>query len=156
MEESTVESGESSLSENQIEAPNVLGQDYESLAESTGGDYTVMLSGYEFSDDVDEGQIISQSPLAGDPLEKGGVIVVVVSQGPQKRTLPGVAGDTLATACEKLTEAGFVPVASEEYSDSVPEGSVIGYANNESGDTLDYGSQVTIRVSLGKDPAADS
>lgn len=156
MEESTVESGESSLSENQIEAPNVVGQDYESLAESTGGDYTVMLSGYEFSDDVNEGQIISQSPLAGDPLEKGGVIVVVVSQGPQKRTLPGVAGDTLATACEKLTEAGFVPVASEEYSDSVPEGSVIGYANNESGDTLDYGSQVTIRVSLGKDPAADS
>ena len=52
-----------------------------------------------------------------------------------------------------MTEAGFVPVASEEYSDSVAEGTVIGYANNEAGNSLDYGTQVTVRVSMGKDPS---
>ena len=147
------EEGESSLSENQIKAPNLYEQDYETVSGNAGGEYTVMLSGREFSDKVDEGCILSQSPAADEPMEKGSVIVVVVSQGPQKRTLPGVSGDSLSTACRKLTEAGFVPVASEEYSDSVAEGTVIGYANNEAGNSLDYGTQVTVRVSMGKDPS---
>ena len=30
---------------------------------------------------------------------------------------------------------------------------VIGYANNEAGNSLDYGTQVTVRVSMGKDPS---
>ena len=47
------EEGESSLSENQILAPNLYEQDYEQISENSGGEYTVMLSGREFSDKVD-------------------------------------------------------------------------------------------------------
>jgi serine/threonine-protein kinase len=55
-----------------------------------------------FDDEVPEGQIISQSPAAGDLVEKGSNVAFVVSLGPRLVQVPDVAGDPVASACEKI------------------------------------------------------
>jgi serine/threonine-protein kinase len=55
-----------------------------------------------FDDEVPEGQIISQSPEAGEQVAKGSNVAFVVSLGPRLVEVPTVTGDPVATACEKI------------------------------------------------------
>ena len=58
-----------------------------SLEGETDLEYELHLGGREFDETVPEGEIISQSPEAGEEkyMRKGDVIVVTVSQGPAQR-----------------------------------------------------------------------
>ena len=105
----------------------------------------------QFSDTVEEGCIISQTPEAGNgaTMTKGTAIVVVVSQGPQLRPLPQITGRPLAGAAPRVADAGVVPSKTVEYSDTVPAGCAVGYQEGSAGDQMLYGSQVTIVISLG-------
>ena len=143
--------GESAIPNDKIEAPNLIGQNYDSLIEvtSSGADYQVLRSSEEFNDAVPEGEVISQSPAPGEEMERGGSIVVVVSKGPEIRTLPRIAGKTLADASTTVTAAGFVPTKAEAFSDTIPSGYAIGYQGLEEGSELPYGSQVVIVISKG-------
>jgi len=138
---------------NLIEAPNLVGQIFqeqtESDASSASQDYQVLLSSKQFSDTIPEGSIISQSPAAGTKMAKGTAIVVVVSEGAAVRTLPPIAGKSLADASEAVTSAGFTPTKTEEYSSTVEQGTVIGYKDVKEGSQMAYGSQVVIVVSKG-------
>lgn len=60
----------------------------------------------EFSDTVDEGDIISQDPTDGT-LFKGDTVEVVVSQGPELVEVPGVIAQGVDSATEDLEAAGF-------------------------------------------------
>ncbi|WP_312694535.1 PASTA domain-containing protein [Caproiciproducens sp.] len=138
---------------NLIEAPNLVGQIFQEQAESDASsasqDYQVLLSSKQFSDTIPEGSIISQSPAAGTKMAKGTAIVVVVSEGAAVRTLPPIAGKSLADASETVTSAGFTPTKTEEYSSTVEQGTVIGYKDVKEGSQMAYGSQVVIVVSKG-------
>lgn len=143
----------------QITVPNLVGQNYKSIAAAASSadsdqDYQVLPSKPQFSDTVPEGNIISQDPKQGTKMTKGSVIVVVVSQGPQERTLPQIAGKSLSDAAAAVSGAGFSPSQAEDYSDTVPKGNVIGYKNAKEGSQMTYGSKVTILVSLGPAPAS--
>lgn len=154
----------SSETGDQIPVPNLVGENYEELtkklessnAEITTPEYQVLLSKKEFSDTITEGCIVSQSPEAGTMMAKGTAIVVVVSQGPQLRTLPAIAGKSLADASTAVAAAGLTPTKTEAYSSTVASGQVIGYQDAKEGSQLPYGSQVVIVVSKGPDPAASS
>ena len=152
---SEVSSEVSSMDENSIPVPNLLGQDYEALIESLdgSGDYEILLGTKEFNDEYEEGLIISQTPSAGENqyMQKGDVIVVNISRGSAMRTLPSIAGDSLTTASEKLSALGLTPTKVDVYSDSVPAGYVVGYQSYSAGSQVQYGSQVIIEVSQGKD-----
>lgn len=149
-----------SESNSEIDLPNLVGLNFDQ-AKSAGqsqGSYQVKLSSEEFSDNIAKGSIISQNPSysAGKKIEKGSIIAVVVSKGPKSRTLPSVAGKTLAAASKQLSDCGFVPKKSQEqYSDKYDEGIVIGYEDYNEGDKLDYGTQVNLIVSKGS-KSADS
>ena len=78
-----------------------------------------------------------------------GSIVVKVSQGSARRTLPEVAGLSLADACEKITAEGFTVVKIDGYSDTVPAEQVIGYQTVKAGEMLNYGTEVTVILSKG-------
>jgi eukaryotic-like serine/threonine-protein kinase len=141
-----------------IIVPNLVGQNYEQLVSASSNendqnaDYQVLRSSSKFSDTVPEGCIISQQPEAGEKMTKGTAIVVVVSEGPSVRTLPEISGKTLPDASEDVTAAGFVPTKTEDYSDTVPAGRVIGYQDAKAGSQMAYGSKVVIVVSKGPNP----
>ena len=145
----------SSMAENQIPVPNLVGQEYDVLASQAEQlDYQLATTQRQFSDTVPEGCIISQTPEAGDgqTMTRGTMIVVVVSQGPSVRELPDITNLPLAQASTAVSDAGFVPSKVEEYSDTVPAGCAIGYQNVKAGDQMSYGSPVVIVISRGPEP----
>lgn len=155
---SEVSSSVSSDLENRILIPNLTGMNYDDLVASLEGEtdleYELHLGGREFDETVPEGEIISQSPEAGEEkyMRKGDVIVVTVSQGPAQRELPDIIGDSLAEATTALGDLGFASRKVDVYSDTYPVGYVVGYQGASPGDMLPFGSQITLEVSMGPDP----
>lgn len=136
-----------------VPVPNLVGKRYSSLERNP--DYQVLLARNEFSDSIEEGCIISQTPATQDGvMVKGTAISVVVSRGKALRELPKVAGLTYADARKKVEAAGFLVSSSEQNSDSVAKGVVIGYEGVQAGGKLNYNSKVTLLVSAG--PASSS
>lgn len=107
-----------------------------------------------YSDEYAEGVIMQQSPAAGDRLVAQGdiSITVRVSKGEQMRELPKVAKRSVNHAAKALANAGFVVNAEYQYSEDIEEDYVIGYKDYKKGDTLEYGSTITIIVSKGGEP----
>lgn len=138
--------------------PNYVGMTFEGAQNSAEADSKItILKNYtdEYSDKVKEGTIISQNPPAGSKVlqEDEILISVTLSKGTQMRELPRVEGSSLDEAASNIASKGFVATAEYTYSDKFAEGRVIGYKNHEVGDTLEYGSTVTIIVSKGTEPA---
>lgn len=135
-----------------IEVPNMLNQSYEDWEKKIkDGEYDLQLkiSSRSFSSTIDEGNIISQSPFAGEEAKPGDTIVVTVSKGAATRALPEIKGVSFAELQELLSGNGFVPMRQEEHSDDIGPGYVIRYVDHEPGDSLDYGATVTVVVSAG-------
>lgn len=139
-----------------VQVPNLVGQQLDDVlaAESDGTeDYDILISSKEFSDTVPEGQVISQTPAAGELAEKGVKIVVTVSQGAKIRALPEVRGMSLADASLAVTSSGLTPAKRDVFDDTVPEGEAVGYQDHKAGDTMEYGSNVVLLMSKGPDPS---
>ena len=105
----------------------------------------------DYSDTVPKGQVLSQEPAPGKPLtEAEPMLYVVISKGPQMVALPEVEGKSFTAAAEELTNLGFIVLQEVEYSNTVAEGKVIEYVGHKAADKIESGSEVTIKVSLGK------
>jgi serine/threonine-protein kinase len=144
----------SSAVANQIDAPNLVGQDYTKLSTSSNSNYKIMLSDSQFNDTIKEHCIISQTPLPGQKMTKGSIIAVIVSKGPATRKLPDITNKSLSEASKLVTAEGFTPSTDYDFSDTIPAGSVIGYKNAKANDQLDSGAQVVILISKGPKSAA--
>lgn len=60
-----------------------------------------------FSDDVEIGRIVSQTPTVGEQIERGGVVTVQASKGPDFIALPDLDGLSYREAEELLLSTGF-------------------------------------------------
>ena len=143
---------DSSAASQTFEVPNMVNESYEEWEQKLANgeyDFTLKVSTEEFSDTVEEGHIISQSPFSGEPIAPGDTVLVTVSRGSATRTLPAFDGISFATLQEALTADGFSPVRVDEPSDDIEVGYVIRYQDHNAGDSLDYGSTVTVVVSTG-------
>lgn len=143
--------------------PNFVNMKYEDavkMAEESGEYFVLRTTKDEFSETVPDGYISSQSPAGSTTVNRGkdGVTIsVTVSMGSKSRELPKVEGLTLEKASEELAKQHFVANTQLEFSDTVEENTVIGYEKSfKEGQKLDYGSEVTIIVSLGKKPDVSS
>lgn len=139
--------------------PNYVGLTYDDVVQSDEADTSISIyKTYtdEYSDEYKEGVIISQTPAAGSKVSQtdGILIGVTVSKGPQMRELPKVEGLSVDQAASDIAAQGLLATAEYQYSESVADGRVIGYKSHEVGDTLEYGTNVTIIVSKGKEPEA--
>ena len=134
-----------------IAVPELVGRNYQNLqSELANNDmYKTLLQSEELHDTIGEGCIISQTPNYGEEMYMGTTIIVIVSKGPQKRTLPNIEGKTLSEAAQIISNAKLRPVEIREYNSEVEEGRVIRYKDYKAGDTLDYDSEVVIVVSNG-------
>ena len=104
----------------------------------------------EFSDTVTSGNVISQSAAAGNSVEEGVTIDLVVSKGPEKVTMPNLWGNPKDRAIEKLRALGLSVEVYEEYSDEV-EGRVF-KTTPAADEKVDPGSMVQIVISKGVKP----
>ncbi len=138
--------------------PNFVGMTYQEAEKSVSGNSKITVyRNYtdEYSEQYAEGVVMAQSPAAGSQiLQDDGIIVsVTISKGAQMRELPKVEGEKLDEAAADIAEQGLLATVEYEYSNTVAEGRVISYKNNQQGDTIEYGSSVTLIISKGKKPS---
>lgn len=102
----------------------------------------------DFSDDVDQGAVISTEPAAGAKRRAGTAVSLVVSKG-SPIDVPDVTGDDLGDARAELQEAGLkVKVSAERVNSEVDKGKVA--AQTPKGDSrLAVGDTVTLTLSKG-------
>jgi eukaryotic-like serine/threonine-protein kinase len=105
----------------------------------------------ESSDTVEKGVVISQSPPAGDHLQRGGTVSITVSTGKPTVTVPAVVGKNRDDAVSTLVNAGLKADPVVLVPSNKPEGTVTGQ-EPRAGQTIIQGSRVRINVSSG--PAA--
>ncbi len=105
-EPETTDSAVTEDDEGYITVPELKGWLYSDRQTQLGGVFNFSLK-YEYSDDYEEGQIISQYPESGTKVEKGSTISVVVSKGPKSIKLINVVGLQYDEAKKKLEEIGF-------------------------------------------------
>jgi serine/threonine-protein kinase len=99
------------------------------------------------SSNVPKGQAIRTIPGAGETVNRGERIQLIISSGPQQVEVPDVTGLSRDSAEQLLTDAGFEPAVQESESEK-PEDQVISQ-DPAAGTELDKGSRVTITVSKG-------
>lgn len=100
-----------------------------------------------------EGTVLKQNPKAGEEVEKGTAIDVVVSDGSKaKATVPYLVGKSLSEAQSALSEANLsCGSVSYDYSTTYSDGEVM-WQQYEAGATLTKNSSVKITVSKGAKP----
>jgi serine/threonine-protein kinase len=99
------------------------------------------------SSDIEKGLAIRTVPPAGDVVDRGERIQLLVSSGPEQIEVPDVTGLSRDSAEQLITDAGLEPAVEESESDK-PENEVISQ-NPAGGTKVDRGSRVTITVSKG-------
>lgn len=105
---------------------------------------------YQYSDQ-DKGDVIAQSPNSGQQAIPGETTVtLVVSSGIEKVTVPDLTGKTKAEATKALSDLGLTMTTTEEYSDTVKEGSVI--SNDQTNQEAKKGTAIAVVLSKGKEP----
>lgn len=99
---------------------------------STDANYTedikFKVSSKQYSEEYAKGQIISQSPKAGEVIEVGTTVEVVVSLGPSTTTMVSVIGLNKQSALLELLKAGYSYeniIFEEKYDDTATPGVVI-------------------------------
>ena len=78
-----------------------------------------------YSDDVEQGEVVSVSPSEGAEVKEGTTVTLVISKGNQPTKVPKLTGKSQSDAEAALSQAGLSGNATEDYSDTVEEG--VGY-----------------------------
>lgn len=141
------------------EVPDLVGVDQAVAVNEVSGNDWVIETERERSDEVPEvDHVVRTIPAAGEMLDEGETFVIVVSDGPELRTIPELAGMALTDVQAALTELRLVIVeGTAEFSETVPAGSVISWQVQDN-PSLVAGAQVlpdtaiVVTVSLGPAP----
>jgi eukaryotic-like serine/threonine-protein kinase len=97
-----------------------------------------------------QGIVLAQSPGAGDKVDEGSSVRLVVSTGPPRETVPDVVGQTESEAVAALTEAGFKADVTQAFSDK--KAGIVVSQEPQAGSNLNEGSAVALTVSKGGKP----
>ncbi|MBO4679695.1 MAG: Stk1 family PASTA domain-containing Ser/Thr kinase [Lachnospiraceae bacterium] len=103
---------------------------------------------YTESDSVEKGYVISASVKEGLKVDKGSEIVLNVSSGSTSVIVPDVVGKALEGATKAIMDLNLKVEIKKDYSDTVPEGSIISQFP-EGGEKTPENSTVLITVSQG-------
>ncbi|MCL2781219.1 MAG: PASTA domain-containing protein, partial [Actinomycetia bacterium] len=116
--------------------------------EFTTGPPLQVVTTQQSSDTVPKDAVIGTEPKAGAKVKPGQAVTLIISTGPPIITVPKVSGLSQDDATNKLQAARFKVVVQQDYSDTVPEGSVISEDPSGGSKAVKF-STVTIQVSLG-------
>lgn len=137
-----------------VPVPNVVGATETNAANALKDVNLKVEKQYEYSSDVEAGNVISQNPTAGSTAEEGATVTLVISQGKEDVKMPNVVDSGRESAVNTIEGLGLVVgTITEEYSDTVDEGKVISQSV-VADKTVQPGTTVNLVVSLGKKVAA--
>ena len=128
--------------------PNFVGKNYDAEVRNNRsyvGDYLFYVT-LEYSDTVAEGRIIRQEPAAGEVLEKGGTISLVVSRGPQMIEMPNVIGFTQEGAVKELEGRGLVPSCFMVVNDGSYAAGCVVRCSADAGSMVEAGSVIVVYI----------
>ncbi len=136
--------------EGDLEIPSVVGMDSDAAIQTLKDKGFKANRTFEYSSDVAEGQVISQTPTGVG--KKGDTVTIVVSAGIQSVQVPSLTNKTQQEAANELASVGLqVGNVTTEYSDNYAAGKVIRQGITQ-GKTVDAGTSVDLVISDGKKP----
>jgi serine/threonine-protein kinase len=103
---------------------------------------------HQYDDTVPAGSVINTDPAGGAKAPRDSALVLLVSDGPAPVPVPDVSGKSFDDASQTLTAAGFTVARADDFSDTVPNGQVIG-TDPPANQGATRGSQVTVHASKG-------
>ena len=129
--------------------PNVVGMS-EADAEKALQDKNLVVKKGDpvYSDDVEQGEVVSVSPSEGAEVKEGTTVTLVISKGNQPATVPKLTGKSQSDAEATLSQAGLSGNATEDYSDTVEKGLVISQ-DTDAGKEVSKGTTIGYVVSKG-------
>ena len=146
------------------EMPNVVNQEHRAakiMLRELGLNLEVNVSAEEYSDVISAGYVIRSNPVAGESLQDGDVVMLVISKGPMTptATMTSLTGIPLTQAQQQLNSLGLVCLIEYAHDDTVPEDTVISQSIPPA-TKVEQGSSVRLVVSLGpetvEEPVAEA
>ena len=132
-----------------VEVPSVTGGSYEDAKLKLAAEGFTVTREEAFSNEVDEGLIISQVPAAQTKVAKGSNVTVIVSQGKEKIRVPDLIGRLEAEGRAEAQEAGLeIGNVIYESSNEVGGGEIF-YQSYSKGSYVEPGTALDIKVSSG-------
>ena len=108
----------------------------------------------EHSATVPVGRVTRTEPVAGTRIAKQSAVTVFVSTGPKQVLVPEPLGLNLEQAKQLLIDTGLTPGAVDSFFNTAEAGQVFAFSG-AAGVSLDEGSVVDLKVSLGPVPAVE-
>ncbi len=135
----------------EIEVPEVVGMTLDEARKAiTVAGFSVGETTKEYSDTVEEGKVMKQTPSGKTKAAQGSKIDLVISQGTDQVEVPDVTGMSLDAARARLEKAGLkLQQAGSEYSSSVAENCIISQSPNSGKVPKD--TAISVVVSKGKE-----
>jgi len=133
--------------------PTVLGLNEESATAALAEEnLTPLVAEPVYSETVAAGLVVTATPAAGEEVRRGSEVELVFSKGPERYEVPALAGKTVDEATKELAATNLiVGKATEEYSNSVPDGQIISIAP-AAGTAVKRDTPVALVVSKGLPP----
>jgi beta-lactam-binding protein with PASTA domain len=132
-----------------VEVPKLEGVPFQrARAEIAGGNLALGTLKHRYSDTVDKGVVMHQSPPGKGTLPSGTNIDLIVSKGPAPVQIPDVEGHSVASAISTLQSLGLKVHRVDRFDDHVPFGQVM-HIVPKPGSTEHRGDSVTLYVSKG-------
>ena len=133
----------------EIEIPNLVGRSYDDVVEEYSKQgIEVIKDKVEYNSEIQEGNIISQSPEKGTKT-KDKKVNVIVSRGEKLVEVPDVTGKDIKVATYELEDTlGFVVEREDVVSEKVATGIIISQSIKKD-EKIPYGSTIKLEVSKG-------
>jgi serine/threonine-protein kinase len=98
----------------------------------------------------EDGTVVDQNPQANERVSQGSKVTLSVSSGPNTVEVPDVAGFTVEEATARLREVNLSVAGTDQVNNTDVERGKVVETSPTSGQTVNVGSAVTLKVSSGK------
>ncbi|MCT2538015.1 Stk1 family PASTA domain-containing Ser/Thr kinase [Aquibacillus koreensis] len=119
-----------------VDIPDVVGEDYEdALSELTTLNLKVD-SEEVFSDEFEEGVVVSTTPESGMTVKEGDAVTLFTSKGKEKVAFEDYVGEDYSQVRSLLIQKGYTDITYNEENSDEPEGQIIAQEQPEPGEQI--------------------
>lgn len=136
------------VNENITLTPDLVGRDYDAEVRNNRSyiDEYLFYVTLEYSDTVEKGRIIRQSPEAGEVIQKGDTVSLVVSRGPQMMEMPDIIGQTQDSAVQELATKGLNATCFTVINDGSEAAGCVVSASEDAGSMVEVGTTIVLYI----------
>lgn len=146
--EASSEAASEPVNENVTLTPDLVGRDYDAEVRNNRSyiDEYLFYVTLEYSDTVEKGRIIRQSPEAGEVIQKGDTVSLVVSRGPQMMEMPDIIGQTQDSAVQELATKGLNATCFTVVNDGSEAAGCVVSASEDAGSMVEVGTTIVLYI----------